>query len=63
MFQLGTTQKFFPELLDVLTRNQQRDGSWPPEAVRDGFVGNVYTTALTVMTLCTPYQLLPIYQR
>lgn len=64
-FQLGGEywQQFFPRLLDVLTKNQNADGSWQAEAIRDGSIGNVYTTALTVLTLSTPYQLLPIYQR
>ena len=44
----------------VLIENQQRDGSWEAEATRDHEIGNVYTTALTVLALTPGYQLLPI---
>ena len=65
MFQLGGDywHQFFPGLLDVMARNQRADGSWDPEAIKDGRFGNAYTTALSVLSLSTPYQLLPIYQR
>jgi len=65
MFQLGGEywRKFFPPLLDVLEANQRPDGSWEPEAIKDGIVGNVYSSALTVLALAAPYQILPIYQR
>ena len=65
MFQLGGKywEQFYPDLQKVLLTNQQRDGSWDREAVHDGQFGNVYTTALTVLALTPPYQLLPIYQR
>jgi len=65
-FQLGGNYwfGFFPELLDVLVENQQRDGSWPAESNgNDNKYGNLYSTALTVLTLTPPYQILPIYQR
>ena len=39
------------------------DGSWDAESNRDGQFGNVYTTALAVLALTPPYQLLPIHQR
>jgi hypothetical protein len=65
MFQLGGEywERFFPRLMRVLIDNQQRDGAWSPEADRDHDMGNVYTTALTVLALTPGYQLLPIYQR
>jgi hypothetical protein len=66
MFQLGGDywHKFFPPFLNVLAEAQQADGSWDREgAGDDGEYGNVYTTALTVLALAPPYQLLPIYQR
>jgi len=65
MFQLGGKywERFYPDLQKVLLTNQQRDGSWDREARHDGQFGNVYTTALTVLALTPPYQLLPIYQR
>jgi hypothetical protein len=47
----------------VLVEHQEADGSWPPEGNRDGMFGDSYTTALVVLSLTPPYQLLPIYQR
>ena len=66
MFQLGGDywHDFFPGLLDVLVEHQKPDGSWAAESnANDRKYGNVYSTALTVLTLTPPYQLLPIYQR
>jgi hypothetical protein len=64
MYQLGGNywRRFFPKLLKVLTENQNAEGSWELETIDPEF-GNCYTTALTVLALATPYQLLPIYQR
>jgi len=65
MFHLGGEYwtKFYPELMDVLITNQRANGSWDAEALHDTMYGNVYTSALTVLALTPPYQLLPIYQR
>ncbi len=65
MFQLGGKycRQFFPRLLQTLVNNQNPDGSWQPEGQKDAEFGNVYTSALTVLALTPPYQLLPIYQR
>lgn len=65
MFQLGGDhwRRFYPGLVDALVANQHPDGSWDPEPGGDTHFGNVYTTALAVLALSTPYQLLPIYQR
>ncbi len=65
MFQLGGKywERFYPDLQKVLLTNQQADGSWDREARHDSQFGNIYTTALTVLALTPPYQLLPIYQR
>ncbi|MFO1093255.1 MAG: prenyltransferase/squalene oxidase repeat-containing protein [Planctomycetaceae bacterium] len=65
MFQLGGDywEKFYPDLQRVLLANQNADGSWESEAMHDSQFGNVYTTALTVLALTPPHQLLPIYQR
>ena len=66
MAQLGGRywEEFFPQLVDVLLENQAADGSWPaePHSGDDKF-GNAYTTALAVLSLTPPYQLLPVYQR
>jgi hypothetical protein len=65
MFQLGGKywEQFYPDFQQVLLENQNSDGSWDAEAARDERFGNVYTTALIVLALTPPHQLLPIYQR
>ena len=49
-------------LLDIT--NQRRNGSWDPDCHDyDAKLGRAYTTALAVLALSPPYQLLPIFQR
>ena len=64
MFQLGgdSWRQFWPPLVSVLLANQLRDGSWPPESKAETF-GRTYSTSLVVLTLSTPNQILPIFQR
>jgi hypothetical protein len=66
MAQLGGRywEQFFPPLVEVLLSNQASDGSWPAEPNNGDLIfGNEYTTALAVLSLTPPYQLLPVYQR
>jgi hypothetical protein len=74
MMQLGGRywEQFFPPLVEALLNGQSTDGSWPPEirssmnvagAGSEAMFGNVYSSALAVLSLTPPYQLLPIYQR
>jgi hypothetical protein len=71
MAQLGGRywEQFFPSLADVLLNSQTSDGSWPPEVGGYGptggeaVFGRVYSSALAVLSLTPPYQLLPVYQR
>lgn len=66
MAQLGGTywERFYPSLVRSLLSAQESNGSWPPEpAAGDAVFGNVLTTALAVLSLTPPYQLLPVYQR
>jgi hypothetical protein len=66
MYQLGGRywESFFPRAVKTLLANQHPDGSWAPEShFYDAQFGNAYTTALVVLTLGAPNQLLPIYQR
>lgn len=66
MYQLGDKYwaAFFPPVVETLLANQQPDGSWPSERHHyDARFGNAYTTALVLLTLGAPNQLLPIYQR
>lgn len=66
MYQLGGKywQQFYPPAVEAVLTNQQPDGSWPIEAqYHDAPFGNSYSTALAVIMLGAPNQLLPIYQR
>lgn len=66
-YQLGDQywQKFSPPVFRTLLANQNADGSWPVEGSNfdDHKFGRTYTTALAILTLSAPNQLLPIYQR
>lgn len=65
-YQLGGHywEKFFPTIVPTLLKKQQTDGSWPAESrPNDNRYGNAYTTALMVLSLSAPNQLLPIFQR
>lgn len=66
MAQLGGRhwKQFFPGFVNVLLSAQQPSGEWPPEPHgSDDMFGNTYTTALAVLSLTPPLQLLPVYQR
>jgi hypothetical protein len=66
MAQLGGNywKRFFPNLAAVLVRSQQSSGEWPAEPQgSDKMFGNTYTTAMAVLSLTPPLQLLPVYQR
>jgi hypothetical protein len=66
MYQLGGRywEAFFSPVVATLLANQQPDGSWPAENHHhDAQFGNAYTTALVLLTLGAPNQLLPVYQR
>jgi len=53
----------------VLLNSQTAEGSWPPEVGGyaptggEAVFGNIYSSALAVLSLTPPYQLLPLYQR
>jgi hypothetical protein len=66
MYQLGSPywEQFFPRTVRVVLEHQQSDGSWDAESYhRDRAYGNSYTTALVVLALGAPNQLLPVFQR
>jgi hypothetical protein len=66
MYQLGGEywRQFFPPLARTLVASQNPDGSWDAEShTDDAQYGNAYTTALVLMSLGAPNQLLPIFQR
>jgi hypothetical protein len=64
MFMLGGDywREFYPVMAQTLLDNQQPAGNWQVERSDERF-GEVYTTALAILALTPPYQLLPIYQR
>jgi hypothetical protein len=65
MFQLGGRywRGFYPPLLKLLVRSQESDGSWPPESSGEQSLGSIYSTALAVLALSAPDQMLPVFQR
>jgi len=65
MYQLGGRfwEGFYPVLVSTFLSNQRADGSWGPELGPDDIFGVPYATALGVLALTTPYQLLPVFQR
>jgi hypothetical protein len=66
MYQLGGNywERFFPNVVATVLANQESDGSWPAEShFNDAQFGSAYTTALVLLTLGAPNDLLPIYQR
>ena len=65
MFQLGGRywQQHYPLVFNLLISNQDSSGRWPAVGKHDGKFGDVVTTALAVIALNIPNQLLPIFQR
>jgi hypothetical protein len=66
MYQLGGDywRNFFPPLVKALLAAQQPNGSWQGENhVEDGKYGPAYSTALVLLSLGAPNQLLPVFQR
>lgn len=65
MYQMGGRhwEQFYPATAGTLLANQRSNGSWATEGNHDTSYGSCYTTALVVLALGAPNQLLPIYQR
>ena len=66
MYQLGGPhwERFYPSTVTSIVSNQQPNGSWPRESHhRDASFGSAYTTAICLVALGAPNQLLPIFQR
>lgn len=64
MFQLGATywRSFYPTLVETLTKAQFPDGHWRPRFGKDLKFGEAYITALSILALSPPFQMLPIFQ-
>jgi hypothetical protein len=66
MYQLGGRYwaEFFPPVVRTLLANQRPEGSWDADShMFDAPYGNTYTTALMVIALGAPNQLITIFQR
>ena len=66
MYQMGSPywEQFFPRTVRAVLAHQQSDGSWDAERYQnDRRYGNSYTTALVLLAVGAPNQLLPIFQR
>ena len=66
MAQLGGKywKQFYPIVAAEILDHQDKDGNWEiPSGAKEKQLGEVYFTALAILTLTPPYQLLPIYQR
>ncbi len=55
-------QEFYPQIVELLIHNQNSDGSWPAVSW-EVLYGDNYVSALAVLSLTTPYSILPIHQR
>jgi hypothetical protein len=65
-YQMGSPywEQFFPRTVRAVLAHQRSDGSWDAESYqRDRRFGNNYTTALVILAVAAPNQLLPIFQR
>jgi hypothetical protein len=66
MYQMGSPywEQFFPRTVRAVLAHQRADGSWDAERYqKDRRYGNSYTTALVILAVGAPNQLLPIFQR
>ncbi len=65
MFHLGGEywSEYYPRLVKTLLKAQRADGSWMMKQGLDVRYGASYMTALTILALTPPYQMLPIFQR
>jgi prenyltransferase beta subunit len=65
-YQLGGHywENFFPRIVDVVLKNQRPEGSWEAERHSNDYkFGNTHTTAMMLLALGAPNQLLPVLQR
>jgi hypothetical protein len=66
LFQMGEPyySRFYPKTMRTLLANQGRQGNWMVDSEHShATFGDRYTTALALIALSTPYQVLPIMQR
>ncbi|MEQ8838803.1 MAG: terpene cyclase/mutase family protein, partial [Lacipirellulaceae bacterium] len=65
MYQLGGKhwKEFYPTMAGTMLSGQTRTGAWPRDSTSDRNFGAHYSSALAILSLTPPYQLLSIYQR
>jgi hypothetical protein len=66
MYQLGgpSWHAFYPPTVQAILSGQESEGYWQRENHhRDALFGEAYTTAICVLALGAPNQLLPVFQR
>jgi hypothetical protein len=66
MYQLGGApwHEFYPRTVRAVLAGQSAEGNWQPENHgRDTYFGNAYTSAICLLALGAPNQLLPVFQR
>ena len=65
MFQLGQKywQRWSGNMIEMMLKYQQSDGSWPMGVSSEAKAGTTYSTAMGVLAMSVSYRQLPIYQR
>lgn len=65
MFHMGGNywSEFYPQTAKSIMQAQRSDGSWIMAHGHEAQYGVPYATALTILALTPPYQMLPIFQR
>ena len=65
MFQMGGEywDGFYPQFIQLVLKAQHPDGSWYSDRSKESAYGHAYVTALTILALTPPYQMLPVFQR
>ena len=65
MYHMGGKywREYYPTLTTTIVNAQQDDGSWSLRSGLDVQYGTSYMTALSVLALTPPYQMLPVFQR
>lgn len=65
MYHMGGKhwREYYPTLTTTIISAQQDNGSWELREGHEPRFGTAYMTALTVLALTPPYQMLPVFQR
>ncbi len=65
MYHMGGKdwREYYLTLTKTIVNAQQEDGSWTVNSGHEAQYGTAYMTALSVLALTPPYQMLPVFQR